>query len=68
LSLAANGNVRVDPSIVEPGIAASIVLVAAANLWLGAARSRDRLVLVFACGLLHGLGFGGALMLVHRLG
>ncbi|MEV0489906.1 HupE/UreJ family protein [Streptomyces atratus] len=61
--LAAMGVVDVPGEIVEPVIAASIVVVALANL-----RYRDsertagwRLPVVFAFGLIHGLGFAGAL-------
>lgn len=64
LSLAALDMVRLPASVVEPAIAASIVLVAAGNLLLPADRRggiRLRLGIVFACGLLHGLGFAGAL-------
>lgn len=52
-------------SMVEPAIAATIVGMAAFDQW---ARWRDRpapvsvrLALVFACSLIHGLGFAGAL-------
>ncbi|MER5179062.1 HupE/UreJ family protein [Streptomyces sp. NPDC002896] len=61
--LAAMGVVDVPGEIVEPVIAASIVVVALANL-----RYRDRertarwrLPVVFVFGLIHGLGFAGAL-------
>ncbi|MEV1171201.1 HupE/UreJ family protein [Nonomuraea sp. NPDC049784] len=61
--LAAMGVVDVPGQIVEPVIAASIIVVAVANL-LG--REEDklgkwRLPIVFAFGLVHGLGFAGAL-------
>jgi hydrogenase/urease accessory protein HupE len=61
--LAAMGVVDVPGEIVEPIIAASIIIVALANL-LG--REDDklgkwRLPIVFAFGLVHGLGFAGAL-------
>ncbi|MER6947997.1 HupE/UreJ family protein [Nonomuraea sp. NPDC000554] len=61
--LAALGVVDVPGAIVEPVIAASIIIVALANL-LG--RDEDklgkwRLPIVFAFGLIHGLGFAGAL-------
>jgi hydrogenase/urease accessory protein HupE len=65
LTLAALGVVRVSPAIVEPGIAASIILMAVLNLWRGGAGSRaetrTRIGIVFACGLLHGLGFASAI-------
>ncbi|GAA3642773.1 HupE/UreJ family protein [Nonomuraea antimicrobica] len=61
--LAAMGVVNVPGGIVEPVIAASIMVVALANL-----RGHDddrfgrwRLPIVFAFGLMHGLGFAGAL-------
>ncbi|GAA3591455.1 hypothetical protein GCM10022419_087810 [Nonomuraea rosea] len=61
--LAAMGVVTVPGAIVEPIIAGSIIVVALANL-LG--RDEDRLgrwrlPIVFAFGLVHGLGFAGAL-------
>ncbi|GLW07014.1 hypothetical protein Misp01_21440 [Microtetraspora sp. NBRC 13810] len=61
--LAAMGVVDVPGEIVEPVIAASIVVVAVANL-LGRGEDRLgrwRLPIVFAFGLVHGLGFAGAL-------
>lgn len=60
LGLAAAGIVRVSPAIVEPLIALSIAFVALENIFrprIGA----GRLLTVFAFGLLHGLGFAGAL-------
>jgi len=63
LTLAITGLVRVPASIVEPLIAASIVVMAVLNL-----RPREltttrgsRMALVFVCGLLHGLGFASAM-------
>ncbi|HET8645315.1 MAG TPA: HupE/UreJ family protein, partial [Vicinamibacteria bacterium] len=59
-ALAVYGVVALPSRVVEPLIAASIVYVAAENL----ARRQPspwRLALVFAFGLLHGLGFAGAL-------
>jgi hydrogenase/urease accessory protein HupE len=65
LTFAALGLVRVSPNIVEPGIAASIILIAVLNLWRSGAGSRaevrTRIAIVFACGLLHGLGFASAI-------
>jgi hypothetical protein len=52
--------IRLPPSIVEPMIAVSIAYVAVENL-IVADLTRWRVVLVFAFGLLHGLGFAGAL-------
>jgi hypothetical protein len=60
LGLAVHGVVSLPARVVEPLIAASIVYVAVENLlrrevgWL-------RLAVVFAFGLLHGLGFAGVL-------
>jgi len=61
LTLAVLGVVQISPSLVEPAIAASIVLVAADNLFRRMRIGRERIVLVMACGLLHGLGFASAL-------
>ena len=65
LTLAALGAVRISAAIVEPGIAASIILMAVLNLWRGGhgspAEARARVAIVFACGLLHGLGFASAI-------
>jgi hypothetical protein len=52
--------VTLPPSVVEPLIAVSIAYVAIENLFL-ADLTRWRVALVFAFGLLHGLGFAGAL-------
>jgi hypothetical protein len=60
LGLAAAGVVKVPGSIVEPLIALSITALAVENLFVSEARPW-RLVLVFAFGLIHGLGFAGAL-------
>lgn len=60
LALSTYGVVRLSPRVVEPLIALSIVYVAVENLF--APRLRFfRVLLVFAFGLLHGLGFAGAL-------
>ncbi len=48
------------PSLVEPLIALSIAYVAIENIFLSELKSW-RVVLVFAFGLLHGMGFAGAL-------
>jgi hydrogenase/urease accessory protein HupE len=61
LSLAALEFVSVPVSIVEPLIAASIVLLAIDNLVRGQRANKHRLALVFGCGLLHGLGIAAAL-------
>jgi hydrogenase/urease accessory protein HupE len=62
LAASALGYVSVPPAVVEPLIAASIVLMAVDNLWRGAASARHRPWLVFACGLLHGLGIAAVLV------
>ena len=65
LALSALNVVRVPAGIIEPGIAASIVAMALANLWLmrgGSPRSiAGRVVIVFGCGLLHGFGFAASI-------
>jgi hypothetical protein len=53
--------VEVPGEIVEPVIAASIVVVALANLRYRERTARWRLSVVFVFGLIHGLGFAGAL-------
>jgi hypothetical protein len=61
LILTAVGWVRVPAEVVEPLIALSIAYVALENL-LGAS-GRTNLPVVFAFGLLHGMGFAGTLQL-----
>jgi hydrogenase/urease accessory protein HupE len=62
VTLAALGWISLPPSVVEPVIAGSIVFVALENV-LAPARSQrsSRLVIAFAFGLIHGLGFAGGL-------
>ncbi len=60
LALAATGVVSIPASIVEPMIAATIVFVGIENT-LGWGSTRGRTTLVFAFGLLHGLGFASVL-------
>ncbi len=60
LGLSMYGIVTVSPKIVEPMIAVSIAYVAIENIFLKELKSW-RVALVFAFGLLHGLGFAGAL-------
>jgi hydrogenase/urease accessory protein HupE len=60
LGLSMYGLVSVPPSIVEPLIALSIAYVAIENIFLSELKSW-RVALVFAFGLLHGMGFAGAL-------
>jgi len=57
------GVARLPPEIIEPAIAASIALVALEDVFARAQTdvSRRRVVVVFLFGLLHGLGFAGAL-------
>lgn len=64
LALATFGLVSLPASIVEPLIALSIVYVAIENV-IHEKLGRFRVVVVFAFGLLHGLGFAGVL---HELG
>lgn len=52
--------IRLPSEIVEPVIAFSIVFIALENLFLSKLTWR-RLVLIFSFGLIHGLGFAGAL-------
>jgi hypothetical protein len=60
LALASLGIVSVSPAIVEPLIAASIVYVGVENI-RGHTNVKARTALVFAFGLLHGLGFASVL-------
>lgn len=60
LGLASAGWVGVPSWLVEPAIALSIAALAVENLFMTEARAW-RLWLVFAFGLIHGLGFAGAL-------
>jgi len=60
LGLSIYGVVAVSPQIVEPLIALSIAYVAIENIFLSELKSW-RVALVFAFGLLHGMGFAGAL-------
>jgi len=60
LGLATLGHVSVSAGIVEPIIAASIAIVALENIFRPK-YSHWRLLVVFIFGLIHGLGFAGAL-------
>lgn len=60
LGLAMYGVVTLPSAVVEPLIALSIVYVAFENVWSSELK-RSRIALVFAFGLLHGLGFAGVL-------
>ncbi|WP_428385477.1 HupE/UreJ family protein [Nevskia ramosa] len=62
LILASFGALRVPASVVEPLIALSIAWIGIENLRVDRDRaSRSRVLMVFAFGLLHGLGFAAAL-------
>lgn len=60
LGLSMYGVVAVSPRIVEPLIAVSIAYVAIENIFQSELKSW-RVALVFSFGLLHGMGFAGAL-------
>jgi hypothetical protein len=60
LALCAVGMINPAPGVVEPGIAFSIAFVALENL-LRTSLSPTRLLVIFSFGLLHGMGFAGAL-------
>jgi hydrogenase/urease accessory protein HupE len=60
LGMSIYGLIAVPPAIVEPLIAISIVYVAVENLLLSELKPW-RVALVFGFGLLHGMGFAGAL-------
>ena len=63
LSLAALGILQASPSVIEPAIAASVLLAAAANLWppLASRLGGERWAVAFGLGLLHGFGFSSVL-------
>lgn len=65
LGLAMNGVINVPGTLVEPLIALSIAGVAAENLFASRVRPH-RIALIFCFGLVHGLGFGGALVAVLK--
>jgi HupE / UreJ protein len=63
LTLSVFDVVRLSGRIVEPMIAASIVFVAATNVFRPEhSRGRTRLAVAFFFGLFHGLGFAGGLL------
>jgi hypothetical protein len=70
LALSAFGVARLPPSVVEPMIALSIIVVALQNvIFPRSARGSSRLLLAFALGLFHGLGFAGGLIeAMHGMG
>jgi hydrogenase/urease accessory protein HupE len=65
LALSACNILRLPGSVIEPCIAASIVLMGVLNLYAlsksKAPRLWARVTVVFACGLLHGFGFASAI-------
>jgi len=61
LSLSVFGILHAPARLVEPAIAASIVLMALHQLVHPGGLARWRLALVFLCGLLHGMGLASAL-------
>jgi hydrogenase/urease accessory protein HupE len=64
IALTTLGFIRLPSQIIESGIALSIAVVALENLWrrFDATRlERGRWLVVFAFGLLHGMGFAGIL-------
>ena len=63
LTLSVLNVVRLPSHIVEPVIAASIVFVAAQNIFFPSqSRGWSRLAVAFGFGLFHGLGFAGGLL------
>ena len=60
LGLSMNGVVDLPSNIVEPLIALSIAYIGIENIWHKSLH-KSRLLLVFAFGLLHGLGFASVL-------
>ena len=62
LALSVTGVLRLDPAVVEPVIAASIVAAALQNLVVPSWGDRSRLAVAFSFGLFHGLGFAGGLL------
>ena len=61
LSLAVLDVVTLPSRWVESAIALSIFYVAAENVWRGAASLRNRWLVTFGFGLVHGMGFASAL-------
>ncbi len=63
LTLSVVDVVRLPSHVVEPMIAASIVVVAVQNIaWPERSRGFGRLAIAFGFGLFHGLGFAGGLL------
>lgn len=61
LALSTLDFVQLPNALVEPLIAASIIVVGVENLWRRGAEPRGRWVLTFAFGLIHGFGFASVL-------
>jgi hydrogenase/urease accessory protein HupE len=61
LTLSLCGRVSAPAALVEPLIAVSIVLMALLNLGQRKVVIAQRVAIVFACGLLHGLGFAASI-------
>lgn len=68
LTLGLMGWVRLPAAVVEPLIALSIVVMAVLNLRERPVPTTQRVAIVFACGLLHGLGFASALAAMGSYG
>lgn len=60
LGLSMNGIINLPANVVEPLIALSIAFIGIENIW-SPALHRSRLFIVFAFGLLHGMGFASVL-------
>lgn len=60
LGLAVYGYIQAPPSIIEPIIALSIVFLALENIFFQKVKPW-RMIMVFLFGLVHGMGFAGAL-------
>ncbi len=65
LSLAVLNIVALPSRVVESAIALSIIYVALENVWRGSASLRQRWLVTFGFGLVHGLGFASALQEMH---
>jgi hydrogenase/urease accessory protein HupE len=65
LSLAVLNIVALPSRWVESAIALSIIYVAAENVWRGSASLRQRWMITFGFGLVHGLGFASVLQEMH---
>jgi hydrogenase/urease accessory protein HupE len=61
LTLTLVGWLNAPSRLVEPLIALSIIVMAALNLYRRDVGLRSRMVVVFACGLLHGMGFASSI-------